>query len=81
VLLYIPGNSSPLHEFNDSRQLRQWIVAQGREADTKQALAAHFCEEDREDGTFHAGVLTALEGMAVYPGDAQADEECRVLQR
>jgi hypothetical protein len=67
VLLYIPGNSSPLHEFNDSRQLRQWIVAQGREADTKQALAAHFCEEDREDGTFHAGVLTALEGMAVYP--------------
>ncbi|MBD9562993.1 dermonecrotic toxin domain-containing protein [Pseudomonas sp. PDM09] len=67
VLLYIPGNSSPLHEFTDSRQLRQWIVAQGREADTKQALAAHFCEEDREDGTFHAGVLTALEGMAVYP--------------
>lgn len=67
VLLYIPGNSSPLHEFTDSRQLRQWIVAQGRVADTKQALAAHFCEEDREDGTFHAGVLTALEGMAIYP--------------
>ncbi|RON19253.1 dermonecrotic toxin domain-containing protein [Pseudomonas frederiksbergensis] len=67
VLLYIPGNSSPLHEFTDSRQLRQWIVAQGRVVDTKQALAAHFSEEDREDGTFHAGVLTALEGMAVYP--------------
>ena len=27
----------------------------------------HFAEDDREDGTFHAGVLTALEGMAVYP--------------
>ncbi|WP_460145683.1 dermonecrotic toxin domain-containing protein [Pseudomonas sp. S2_A02] len=67
VLLYIPGNSSPLHEFTDSRQMRQWLVAQGRGADTKQALAAHFSEEDREDGTFHAGVLTALEGMAVYP--------------
>ena len=67
VLLYIPGNSSPLHEFTDSRQLRQWIVAQGRAADTKHALAAHFTEEDREDGTFHAGVLTALEGMAIYP--------------
>lgn len=67
VLLYIPGNSSPLHEFTDSRQLRQWIVAQGRGADTKHALAAHFTEEDREDGTFHAGVLTALEGMAIYP--------------
>lgn len=67
VLLYIPGNSSPLHEFTDSRQLCQWVVAQGRGDDTKQALAAHYSEEDREDGAFHAGVLTALEGMAVYP--------------
>ena len=30
-------------------------------------MAAHFAEDDREDGTFHAGVLTALDGMAVYP--------------
>ena len=27
----------------------------------------HFAEDDRKDGTFHAGVLTALDGMAVYP--------------
>ena len=33
----------------------------------RQALAAHFGEDDRKDGTFHAGVLTALDGMAVYP--------------
>ncbi|MET0610295.1 MAG: NEL-type E3 ubiquitin ligase domain-containing protein, partial [Pseudomonas caspiana] len=32
-----------------------------------QALAAHFAEDDREDGTFHAGVFTALDGMAIYP--------------
>ena len=67
VLLNIPGNSSPLHEFADWRHLRQWIVDQGRVAATRQALVAHFAEDDREDGTFHAGVLTALEGMAVYP--------------
>jgi hypothetical protein len=67
VLLYIPGNSSPLHEFADARQLQQWVVAQGRSAVTKEALAAHFAEDDREDGTFHAGVLTALDGMALYP--------------
>ena len=30
VLLYIPGNSSPLHEFVDIQHLRQWIVAQGK---------------------------------------------------
>jgi hypothetical protein len=67
VLLYIPGNSSPLHEFADATQLQQWVVAQGRSSATKEALAAHFAEDDREDGTFHAGVLTALDGMALYP--------------
>ncbi|SDO85604.1 C-terminal novel E3 ligase, LRR-interacting [Pseudomonas arsenicoxydans] len=67
VLLYIPGNSSPLHEFADATQLQQWMVAQGRSTATKEALAAHFAEDDREDGTFHAGVLTALDGMALYP--------------
>ncbi|MGJ7518519.1 dermonecrotic toxin domain-containing protein [Pseudomonas baetica] len=67
VLLYIPGNSSPLHDFADSQQLRRWIVEQGKALETKQALAAHFAEEDRTDGTFHAGVLTALDGMAAYP--------------
>ncbi|WP_223485216.1 dermonecrotic toxin domain-containing protein [Pseudomonas sp. A-RE-19] len=67
VLLNVPGNSSPLHEFADMRHMRQWVVSQGRTADTRQALAAHFADDDREDGTFHAGVLTALEGMAIYP--------------
>ncbi|MHC8411759.1 dermonecrotic toxin domain-containing protein [Pseudomonas sp. Hz4] len=67
ILLYIPANSSPLHEFVDVHPLREWIVAQAKGADTKRALAAHFAEEDREDGTFHAGVLTALEGIAIYP--------------
>jgi Leucine-rich repeat (LRR) protein len=75
ILLYIPGNSSPLHEFDDSGQLHQWVVEQGRRDDTKQALAAHFAEDDRKDGTFHAGVLTALGGMAVYPKQHRLTKE------
>lgn len=67
VLLYIPGNSSPLHEFADRGKLRQWIVEQGKAIETKQALAAHFADDDRGDGTFHAGVLTAFDGMAIFP--------------
>ncbi|WP_339544531.1 dermonecrotic toxin domain-containing protein [Pseudomonas sp. RA_35y_Pfl2_P32] len=67
VVLYIPGNSSPLHEFADTRALCAWIVEQARDADKKTALAAHFAEDDRVDGTLHAGVVTALEGMAIYP--------------
>jgi hypothetical protein len=75
VLMYIPGNSSPLHDFADAVQLRQWIVTQGRVSETKQALAAHFAEEERADGTFHAGVLTALEGMAIYPREHRLTKE------
>jgi hypothetical protein len=67
VLLYVPGNSSALHEFADAAQLRQWVVTQGSNSETKQALSLHFADDDRDDGTFHAGVLTALDGMAIYP--------------
>lgn len=67
LLLYVPGNASPLHEFVDTQALHHWIVQQAADPACKQALAAHFAEDDREDGTFHAGVLTALEGMRQYP--------------
>jgi len=67
VLMYIPGNSSPLHDFADVSQLRQWIVNQSNASTTKQALASHFTDDDRQDGTFHAGVLTAMDGMGIYP--------------
>jgi hypothetical protein len=67
TLMYVPGNSSPLHEFADLAHLRRWIVNQGKAAETRQALASHFADDDRRDGSFHAGVLTALEGMAIYP--------------
>lgn len=71
VLLYVPGNASPLHEFADLQAMRHWIVQQAAHDDCKQALAAHFAEDDRDDGTFHAGVLTALEGMRQYPRQHQ----------
>ncbi|MBV4458133.1 hypothetical protein KVG96_09255 [Pseudomonas sp. COR58] len=67
VLLHIPGNSSPLHEFTDTSRLRQWLAAQGRSEGGRRALAAHFAAQDIEDGLFHAGVLTALDGMGLYP--------------
>jgi len=75
VLMFVPGNSSPLHEFTDTSQLRRWVVDQAQDAETRQALAAHFAKEDRSDGTFHAGVLTALEGMAQYPREHRLTKE------
>ncbi|KQN53322.1 hypothetical protein ASE98_19745 [Pseudomonas sp. Leaf48] len=67
ILFYIPGNSSPFHEFSDAAQMQRWVVAQGRSEDTRHAVAQHYAENDRTDGNFHAGVLTALEAMAQYP--------------
>ncbi|WP_256590230.1 leucine-rich repeat domain-containing protein [Pseudomonas sp. Irchel 3A7] len=75
VIVYIPGNSSPIHEFSDRSHLRQWIVDQGRSYVTRQALASHFIDEDRRDGTFHAGVLTALDGMAQFPAQHHLTRE------
>lgn len=75
VLVYIPGNYSPIHEFADKSQLRGWMVDQGRSPETRQALALHFADEDRGDGTFHAGVLTALDGMAQYPAQHHLTRE------
>ncbi|MBD9442800.1 dermonecrotic toxin domain-containing protein [Pseudomonas sp. PDM04] len=75
MLMYVPGNSSPLHEFSDPGHLRQWVVHQAKNAATRQALAAHFAEDDRRDGTFHAGVITALDGMALYPSRHRLSKE------
>ncbi|MGE8148079.1 dermonecrotic toxin domain-containing protein [Pseudomonas frederiksbergensis] len=67
MVLYVPGNASPFHEFADHQALCAWVVEMARDDARKKALARHFAEDDREDGTFHAGVLTALAGMVRYP--------------
>lgn len=66
-LLYIPGNSSPFHEFVDLQALRRWVVEAAGTSETTQALAAHYIEDERADGILHAGVVTALQGMAMFP--------------
>lgn len=66
-LLYIPGNSSPFQEFADLHALHHWVVETGHNTKKRNALAAHFNADDRNDGVFHAGVTTALQGMAIFP--------------
>jgi len=67
VLLYIPGNASPLHGFADEAALQQWIARQCRSAETREALARHFALADLPDGLDFSGLRTALEGLAAYP--------------
>ncbi|MDH1658127.1 glycosyltransferase [Pseudomonas mosselii] len=67
VLLYIPGNSSPLHDFTDRKALKAWVGGQCRNTDTREALRRHFALSDTPDGLDFSGLDTALEGMGMYP--------------
>lgn len=67
LVVYIPGNSSPLHGFEDLPALQDWIVAQCKDPHRRRALESHFKAEDDPDGYFLSGVQTALAGLAAYP--------------
>ncbi|MGG5290948.1 dermonecrotic toxin domain-containing protein [Pseudomonas shirazensis] len=67
ILLYIPGNASPLHEFASHGELQDWIAVQCQDPARRQALQAHFNQADTPDGLSFSGLSTALEGLGVYP--------------
>ncbi|WP_373270979.1 dermonecrotic toxin domain-containing protein [Pseudomonas syringae] len=67
VLLYIPGNSSPIHAFMNEHALKDWIGQLCRDPVKRRLFEAHFSAADDDDGFFYSGVATALQGFAVYP--------------
>ncbi|PSS56399.1 dermonecrotic toxin domain-containing protein [Pseudomonas sp. BBP2017] len=73
MLLYIPGNTYPLHEFTDQGQLQDWFAQQCKDPEKRQALMAHFAHGDEPDGLSFSGLATALEGLAVYPRSVHLD--------
>lgn len=67
TVLYIPGNSSPLHEFASASAMKTWFAVQCRTPDRRQALLNAFNPADRPDGLDYSGLETALTGLARYP--------------
>ncbi|MBF8745373.1 dermonecrotic toxin domain-containing protein [Pseudomonas monteilii] len=67
VILYIPGNLSPFHEFASATAMQQWLAAQCRESDKRAALLGHFARADWPDGLEFSGLRTALDGLGLYP--------------
>nr|WP_225778657.1 DUF6543 domain-containing protein [Pseudomonas sp. Marseille-Q3773] len=67
TVLFIPGNSSPLHEFADHGQLQDWVAQQCKDTHKRAALMQHFSAADVPDGLSYSGLATAMEGVAVYP--------------
>lgn len=68
TLLYIPGNSSPLHEFQNQEAMKSWLVEQCRAAEPCKALMAHFRLDDLQSGLGYSGLQATLEGLASYHG-------------
>ncbi|MFF7064357.1 dermonecrotic toxin domain-containing protein [Pseudomonas sp. NPDC008258] len=67
VLLYIPGNAAPLHEFDDAAGMKRWFAAQCVAPEKRSQLLGHFARADWPDGLDFSGLETALEGLGLYP--------------
>ncbi|MCF7534474.1 dermonecrotic toxin domain-containing protein [Pseudomonas petrae] len=67
LVMYVPGNSSPLHGFSNLPALRAWVALQCKDARRRKALERHFRLEDDPDGLFYSGIQKTLAGLAAYP--------------
>lgn len=72
TLLYIPGNSSPFHGFNNPASLRKWLVGAAKNATLRKALVAYFDPDTVDSGYIYSGVEEALIGMSLFPEPAPA---------
>jgi len=73
TLLYVPGNSSPLHRFDNPQQMGVWLAKQSADPVKLASLMAHFSLEDQADKTFSNGVHQALQGLGAW-STAQEEE-------
>ena len=67
VLLYLPGNASPLHEFDSMAAMQGWFAEQCRNNEKRLSLRQYFKLADTPDGLDFSGLDTALDGLGAYP--------------
>lgn len=67
TLLYVPGNSSPIHGFNSPTDMRNALVKVAKDPTQRKALTNHFEPDSIDSGLIYSGVEEALIGMAMYP--------------
>jgi mannosyltransferase OCH1-like enzyme len=72
VLLYVPGNSSPIHAFENEQAMQDWVAQICRDPKKRRAFESHFNAVDDGDGAFYSGLNTALKGFAVFPKNLNA---------
>lgn len=67
TLLYIPGNSSPVHSFTSQAEMKTWLAGQMADPVKREAMAAHFALKDKPNGYAHAGIDETLAGLGTWP--------------
>ncbi|NVZ71481.1 type III effector protein, HopAC1 family [Pseudomonas costantinii] len=67
TLLYIPGNSSPIHSFTSQAEMKTWLAGQMADPVKREALASHFALKDKPNGYAHAGIDETLAGLGTWP--------------
>ncbi|MFK0095991.1 dermonecrotic toxin domain-containing protein [Pseudomonas sp. NPDC090592] len=67
ILLYLPGNSSPFHEFDAMNLMKDWFAEQCRDTEKRQQLRQYFKVADTPDGLDFSGLDNALDGLGTYP--------------
>lgn len=63
TLLYIPGNSSPIHRFDSVAQMKTWLADQAADPVKRAQLCTHFSENAQDDKVFSDGVKQSLIGL------------------
>lgn len=66
TLLYIPGNSSPIHEFANLTMMRKWLTEQMTDKAKRDQFAEHFKLSDRTDSVWESGVDVHLEKVGRF---------------
>jgi len=55
TLLYIPGNSSPIHTFDSPAAMNKWLANQLKDKDKAEAFKQHFSPRDYSSSLFSHG--------------------------
>ena len=67
TLLHIPGNSSPIHRFDNQDQMKNWLAEQAADPRKREALSMHFPLRDQADRVLSEGVNQTLVGISGWP--------------
>lgn len=67
TLLYVPGNSSPIHTFDSPEQMKATLASWAADPVKREALLQHFNMNERTGSVWHAGTGETLEGLGAWP--------------